>query len=478
MPIANGTRLQVAFQSVTASEKSGDSARGVVNHLVHTNTQPTTGPLNWLWVHGFRFLFVIDALVLFTTLVAINVARFGSTWPNYPVSHYLFGFCVATMLQLLINYFSGLYEREPRLGSRPWLARVSSAMALGVALDGLVALLFDRYLMPRLNLGVLLVIGSILLTGTRYFSRQLADRRRGAARVFLVGKAVDREQARLALSRPESAGTVVGETESVISLCDKVSKADATDVLLLDLTAFSAAFPEPITALDQLGVGLHQRVSAAETLLGLRTIGELGGIPITRLRPHALARHQKRLKRVIDLLLVIGSSFIWLPIIGFLALYVRTIAGKQVFYHQTRVGLDGTLFTIHKFRTMVRGAEEESGPRLSEEGDVRVLRGARWLRRTRLDEVPQFWNVIVGDMSLVGPRPERPEMIKQISRSTEGYARRHSITPGLTGLAQIKGKYETNPAHKLGYDLQYLVNWSPALDFVILLRSIVKIISK
>lgn len=445
---------------------------GVINRLLDVGARPLGRPLNWLWQRGFRFLFVIDAVVLFTTLVAINVVRFGSTWPSYPVSHYLIGFSIATALHLIINYFSGLYEREPRLGSRPWLPRVSLAMAMGVAVDGLVAVLFDRYLMPRLNLGVLLVAGSVVLTGTRYLSRRLANRRRGPARVVLVGDAADRKQARLALSRPGSAGVVVGETESVTSLFDAVSSTDATDVLLLDLTAFSAAFPEPITALDRLGIGLHQRVSAAETLMGLRTIGEVGGVPITRLKPHALAGHQVRLKRMMDLALVIGSAPMWVPIVGLIALYVRVVAGAPVLYHQTRVGLDCVPFELHKFRTMVRDAEAGSGPRLSEAGDVRVLRGARWLRRSRLDELPQLWNVITRDMSLVGPRPERPEFVAKIIEEVPGYTRRHSVRPGITGLAQVKGRYETDAAHKLGYDLQYLVHWSPILDFQLIFQAI------
>jgi len=127
---------------------------------------------------------------------------------------------------------------------------------------------------------------------------------------------------------------------------------------------------------------------------------------------------------------------------------------------------------LHKFRTMVRDAEAESGPRLSEADDVRVLRGARWLRRSRLDELPQLWNVITGDMSLVGPRPERPEFVAKISQQVPGYTRRHSVRPGITGLAQVKGRYETDAAHKLGYDLQYLVNWSVMLDLQLISRAV------
>ena len=120
---------------------------------------------------------------------------------------------------------------------------------------------------------------------------------------------------------------------------------------------------------------------------------------------------------------------------------------------------------------MYPDAEADSGPRLSEQGDDRVEPSLRWLRSSRLDELPQLWNVLRGEMSLVGPRPERPEFTIELEQQIPGYSRRHSIKPGVTGLAQVHGRYDTDAAHKLGYDLQYLVNWSVALDTQLLLRS-------
>ena len=444
----------------------------MVSRVLGRFGQPVQRQLLWLWRHGFRFLFVIDALTLLGLMTAINLIRFGTEWPTYHRSHYLIGFTIASIVHLTVNYFYGLYEREPRLGSRPWLPRVTLAMSIGVAFDGLIAVLFDRYLMPRFNLGLLLILGSVVMTGTRYLSRELTNRRRGPARIVLVGSADDRNQARAAIHTSGSVALVVGEAASVERLFDVVSSSDATDALLLDLAAFSAAFPEPITALDRLDIGLHQKVSAAETLMGLRTIGGVGGIPITRLRPHALAGHQVRLKRLMDLFLIIVSAPLWIPLVGLVALYVRVIVGSPVLYHQTRTGLNNVPFKLHKFRTMVNDAEDTTGPQLARVGDERVLPGAHWLRQRRLDELPQLWNVLTGDMSLVGPRPERPELVEGIVEQVPGYTRRHSVRPGITGLAQVRGRYETNAAHKLGYDLQYMVNWSPMLDLQLIARAV------
>ncbi len=272
-------------------------------------------PLGWMWDRGFRFLFVLDALSLFASMVLINLARFGWTWPTYPRSHYWIGFGIATGIHLTVNYFAGLYEREPRLGYRPWLPRVAVATGIAVALDGLAAVLSDRYLMPRLNLGVLLVVASFWLTANRTISRYLANRRNGPSRLLLVGHGEAAELAERHFADADEA-TVVGAVERTSELFDRVNATDATDVLLLDLSAFESAFPEPLTALDLEGVGVHQRVSARETLLGLQSVREIAGMPFTRMRTHAMASHQLRLKRLFDIVVVVASAPIVLPVVG------------------------------------------------------------------------------------------------------------------------------------------------------------------
>lgn len=433
-------------------------------------------PLGWMWNRGFRFLFVLDAAVLFGTMVAINLVRFGWTWPTYPRSHYWVGFSIATAIHLTVNYFAGLYEREPRLGYRPWLPRITVSMTIGIAFDGLVAVLTERYLMPRANLAVLLLAGSVAIATNRTVSRYFANRRRGPSRVLLVGRGDGVRVAERHFDHDDHAD-VVGTVEATSGLFDTVRRLGATDVLLLDLSAFAEAFPEPLTMLDREGIGVHQRVSARETLLGLQSVREIAGLPFTRMRTHAMASHQLRLKRLFDLVVVITLAPLWVPLVAGLAVWVRLRAGSGVLYRQTRIGLQGRPFEVIKFRTMHHGAEA-AGPRLSERDDPRVVPALRWMRSTRADELPQLWNVVRGQMSLVGPRPERPELIRQIEQDVAGYARRHELPPGITGFAQIHGRYETDAAYKLGYDLQYLVNWSIVLDLQILLRTVWVVVSR
>jgi lipopolysaccharide/colanic/teichoic acid biosynthesis glycosyltransferase len=265
---------------------------------------------------------------------------------------------------------------------------------------------------------------------------------------------------------------VVASVPDTKDLIAQVESFGVTEVLLLEPAAFETAFPEPLTSLEAREVGVHQRVGAHETLLGLRSVRQIAGLPFTRLRTHALAAHQLRLKRIFDLVLVILTAVIWIPVVALLALYVRLRAGAPVFYRQERVGHRGHSFMVVKFRTMVPDAEAVGGAQLADRDDPRVVPGLKWMRATRADELPQLWNVLRGEMSVVGPRPERPELIAEFERRVPGYDRRHQMPPGVTGLAQVQGRYDTDPVYKLGYDLQYIVNWSLIGDLQLVLRTI------
>jgi exopolysaccharide biosynthesis polyprenyl glycosylphosphotransferase len=429
------------------------------------------GPLRRMWRHGFRFLFVLDAIGLFGSMVLISFVRFGTEWPTYSRSFYIVGFLAATAIHLTINYFYGLYEREPRLGRRPWLPRAVVAMAIGVGIQLIAFVFLDRYLMPRLNLGVFLFVGAVVLVVNRHLSRILARRRQGPPRAVLVGSFVDAELATRHIEATEREVEVVGHVTDPAELPTVLVAGRGTDVLLLDSFSLDAAFPEPMTALEESGISFLQRVSARDTLLGLQAVREIAGMPFVPLLVHSFPSYKAHLKRLFDLTLLVVTLPFTIPVLALLALYVRIRAGGPVLYHQTRIGREGEPFVVVKFRTM-RTDAEVSGARLATTDDDRVVKGLRWLRETRLDELPQLWNVLRGEMSLVGPRPERPELTVDIERSVSGWVRRHQLPPGLTGLAQIHGRYTTNPEYKIGYDLQYLVNWSPVLDLQILVRTV------
>ena len=421
---------------------------------------------------GFRHLYLIDAGTLFGLMAAITVVRFGFDWPTYPRSHYFIGFAVATMLHMTVYYFGGFYEYEQRLGHRPWLPRATLLTIMAVGGDATVTLLTGRYLMPRGNLIVLAVAASMLISFNRWAARRVRLRRFGQPRMLLVGTNDDIDSAKQHLGDAEPDGVIAGSLTDIKDTCAEVDRVGATDLLLLSGQPLEEIYPEPLGELELREVGVYRRVTAADTLLGLQRSRQIGGMPFVALREHALPVCRLRFKRLLDLAYLTASAPIALPLLAAVAMYVRAKAGRGVLYRQERVGRGGVSFVLLKFRTMARDAER-NGPMLAGVNDPRVIPGMGWLRRTRLDELPQLWNVLTGSMSIVGPRPERPQFVARLEREIPGYGRRHDVPPGITGLAQTQGHYQTDPGYKLGHDLQYVVNWSPVLDWEIMAKSLV-----
>jgi exopolysaccharide biosynthesis polyprenyl glycosylphosphotransferase len=218
--------------------------------------------------------------------------------------------------------------------------------------------------------------------------------------------------------------------------------------------------------------------SPFETMIGRLRFRIVGDLPLLEARIRPLEGLAAGSKRLFDIVVSAALLVAGLPVVLLACLAVAATSRGGVFYRQTRVGKDGRPFRLWKLRTMRVGAERETGAVLSSPGDTRVTTVGRWLRGARVDEIPQLWNVLIGDMSLVGPRPERPEFTETFSRGVAGYSLRHAVRPGLTGLAQVSGDYATEPQIKLRYDLAYLNNWSFGLDLSILLRTLPVILTR
>ena len=181
------------------------------------------------------------------------------------------------------------------------------------------------------------------------------------------------------------------------------------------------------------------------------------------------------LKRFFDVAIAVVSLIVLSPLFVLIALIVRMTDGGPILYRQTRVGLDGRRFTMIKFRTMHENAESQLGAIWSVPADPRCTRIGYLLRRSGMDELPQLWNVLRGDMSLVGPRPERPEFTREFRKEHPDYDLRHAVRGGLTGYAQIHGwRGYTSLDERLRHDLYYIRNWSPLLDVYIVLMTFVR----
>jgi sugar transferase (PEP-CTERM system associated) len=181
------------------------------------------------------------------------------------------------------------------------------------------------------------------------------------------------------------------------------------------------------------------------------------------------------IKRLFDVVVSGGLLVLASPIIALAALAIRLESAGPVIYRQQRVGCGGLLFAVLKFRSMRQDAEGDGKPRWATAGDSRVTRIGRFIRRTRIDELPQLINVLRGEMSFVGPRPERPFFVEQLTRDIPFYGLRHSVKPGITGWAQVRYSYGATveeAAKKLEYDLYYVKNNSLFLDLVVLLETV------
>ena len=161
----------------------------------------------------------------------------------------------------------------------------------------------------------------------------------------------------------------------------------------------------------------------------------------------------------------------------FAAIGIKVMDGGRVFFKQERLTIDNKPFNIIKFRTMIENAESATGAVISGKDDPRVTKFGKLLRRTKIDELPQFFNVLVGDMSVVGPRSERPEFVTNFEKEIPGYSQRFAVKAGITGLAQVAGNYDTTPQDKLRYDLLYIKNYSILQDIKIIFSTVRAIFS-
>jgi Undecaprenyl-phosphate glucose phosphotransferase len=208
------------------------------------------------------------------------------------------------------------------------------------------------------------------------------------------------------------------------------------------------------------------------------SIGDLGGLPLLTVRDTALRGWKLTLKRAVDLVGSVAALIIFSPMMVLLAILIKLDSDGPVFYTQERMGLDGKRFMLLKFRSMRTDAENETGPVWASANDSRRTRLGAFIRHFSIDETPQFINVLLGEMSLVGPRPERPVFVEQFKRNIPRYMDRHREKAGLTGWAQVNGlRGDTSIIERTKYDLWYIENWSVALDLRIMIRTVLNIFS-
>jgi sugar transferase (PEP-CTERM system associated) len=223
------------------------------------------------------------------------------------------------------------------------------------------------------------------------------------------------------------------------------------------------------------GIRVEDATTTYERLTGKILIDDLKPSWLIFSNGFVLSRSTRLWKRAADVAFASIGLVLGAPLMALTAIAVRLDSSGPILYAQERVGENGQLFTVYKFRSMRVDAEPAGTPMWAQEGDNRVTRVGRFIRATRLDELPQLWNVLTGAMSFVGPRPERPYFVDQLAREIPYYQQRHSVKPGLTGWAQIKYQYGStveDAVEKLRYDLYYIKHVSFALDLSIMFDTV------
>ena len=225
-----------------------------------------------------------------------------------------------------------------------------------------------------------------------------------------------------------------------------------------------------INRLEGTGVGIKIIPDIYDILSGMVRMQSLFGAPLIAIRKEIMPAWQVAVKRAMDVVISSVALLLLTPLLLAIAVAVKLSSKGPVFFHQERVGRWGVPFMIHKFRSMYVGSER-NGPQLSSDHDPRITVVGRFLRKSRLDELPQFFNVLIGEMSLVGPRPERQHYIDLISERAAHYHHLHKVRPGITSWGQVKYGYAENVeemVQRLRFDLIYMENMSLALDIKIL----------
>jgi exopolysaccharide biosynthesis polyprenyl glycosylphosphotransferase len=267
--------------------------------------------------------------------------------------------------------------------------------------------------------------------------------------------------------------------DSLDNLLDVINQTHTSEVIIALEKEDHDLLVEIISKVENKGIGLKIVPDLYEILSGQARTSQLYGIPLIDIMPELMPEWEKKLKRISDVVISLIILIITFPLNVLVSILIKLDSTGPVLFRQDRIGMNNKIFRIYKFRSMFLDAEKHTGPVWSRKDDPRVTRVGRILRKLRIDEIPQFYNVLKGEMSLVGPRPERPYFVDMLAEQLPYYRRRLKVRPGITGWAQVKHKYDESIEDvkvKLRYDLFYIENMSFRMDIKILARTILVVL--
>jgi sugar transferase (PEP-CTERM system associated) len=440
-------------------------------------------------------LLLAEATVMFGAIVFAVYLRLGASdiRNELIVRHGFMKAGLATVFCLTAFYFYDLYDFLVMHDRRELVLRL--VQALGLAW---VALAITFYIFPRVMLGrgislLALPLALSLMVGWRLSIHWFLGHPQFGERILVVGSGENAvEVAREVLGRKDAGYRIVGFVDNdpemvgksllnprVLGLAadlDQIVKRENVDRIVVAMGERRGQFPT--TELLKLSLGGDVSIEEGASFYERLT----GRVSLDMLRPSWLifsgrgrqVRIAGLFRNVMHRLVALIGGILSLPLALLTAILIKLESPGPVLYRQERVGKNGRPFVLMKFRSMGVDAEKE-GPVWASSGDDRATRVGRVIRKIRVDEIPQFWNILRGEMSFVGPRPERPHFVSQLAEEIPYYEQRHLIAPGLTGWAQIKYPYGASiedARQKLQYDLYYIKNQSLVLDAIILFETI------
>ncbi|HEX2060450.1 MAG TPA: undecaprenyl-phosphate glucose phosphotransferase [Thermoanaerobaculia bacterium] len=407
---------------------------------------------------------------------------------------------IITVVFPLAFAVQGLYRIRPARGkAEEWVAVAIGCVVATIILSGI--LLWVRpaqsHIVPysRATLAMFLMIAMILVALGRTIVRGFVQRRHRAGRdldrVLIAGNgelaravyermSAQRDQLGFVIAgylRNGDAGEIPGiPCLGTIADAEAVLKTHAIDHVFVALPhASSSAMMELLDRLMRNVASIHVVPDLLQFMVLRSRVEDLDGLPTINLSDTPLEGWSRFVKRAFDLVVASLALLLLSPVMLVIAIAIWLEDRGPVFYRQMRMGLDGKPFEILKFRSMRVGAETETGAVWAAKDDPRRTRVGRFIRAWSLDELPQLWNVLVGDMSVIGPRPERPEFVEQFRAEFPHYMLRHKVRAGMTGWAQVHGwRGNTSIRMRIEHDLYYIENWSLLLDIKILGLTVVR----
>ncbi len=447
---------------------------------------------------GYRLLLPIVDLFLAVCIAGVGryVVDYAEIRPGIYLSAYLAQGGIVGLLVVLVFYYSDLYEIDGTMTGREWIVRLVTGFGAACLLLGVLSHLVPRPRLRDISLTTMLLIGVGVSACRIQFIRML-KRRKSFGKVLIVGtqtigQIIAEELYRLKHLGMEVVGFVATKPGHVV-----LSFGNPTRVRLPVFSRHSTIEVVAAKGVNRILVESPEscRDFPAQDLVTLRMRGIpvedchgfyeriMGKIPIADLEPGWIVLSQGfrrgrwifHMKRAVDIVVSIVGLILSAPVALLAAIAIKLDSEGPIVYSQERVGANEQIFKLYKFRSMSNGAEQTSGPVWAAKNDPRITRVGKFLRKLRIDEIPQMVNVLKGEMSFVGPRPERPFFVSRLKEKIPYYHLRFSVKPGITGWAQISYSYgdsEEDAIEKLQYDLYYMKNISPVFDIQIIFETL------